>query len=63
MTTEQKAKAYDEALNKAKIEINTKGIGETVDLCYQLFPQLAENDDEESEDERIRKFLIQHISE
>lgn len=63
MTQEQKAKAYDEALNKAKIEINTKGIGEAVNLCYQLFPQLTENDDEESEDERIRKFLIQHVSE
>ena len=63
MTQEQKAKAYDEALNKAKIEINTKGIGETVNLCYQLFPQLAENDDEESEDERIRKWLYDLVDE
>lgn len=44
MTQEEKARAYDEALNKAKIEINTKGIGETVDLCKQLFPKLAESE-------------------
>jgi hypothetical protein len=58
MTQEEKARAYDEALEKAKIEINTKGIGETVNLCKQLFPELAKSDDEESEDERIRKELI-----
>ena len=46
MTQEEKAKAYDEALEKAKIEINTKGIGETVNLCEQLFPELRENEDE-----------------
>jgi hypothetical protein len=39
-------KMYKEALEKAKIEINTKGIGEAVNLCYQLFPQLAESEDE-----------------
>lgn len=44
MTQEEKARAYDEALNKAKIEINTKGIGETVDLCKQLFPKLADSE-------------------
>jgi len=46
MTQEEKAKAYDEALEKAKIEINTKGIGETVNLCEQLFPELRESEDE-----------------
>lgn len=46
MTQEEKAQAYDEVLNKAKIEISTKGIGETVNLCYQLFPELAESEDE-----------------
>jgi hypothetical protein len=61
MTQEEKARAYDEALNKAKIEINTKGIGEAVNLCYQLFPQLAKSDDEESDDERIRKRLIEYF--
>lgn len=44
MTDKEKAKAYDEVLEKAKIEINTKGIGETVNLCYQLFPKLAESE-------------------
>lgn len=44
MTQEEKAQAYDEALEKAKIEINTKGIGEAVDLCKQLFPKLAESE-------------------
>ena len=46
MTQEEKARAYDEALEKAKIEINTKGIGETVNLCKQLFPELRESEDE-----------------
>jgi len=56
MTQEEKARAYDEALEKAKIEINTKGIGETVDLCEQLFPQLTE-----SEDERTRKWILEYL--
>ena len=50
-------KMYKEALEKAKIEINTKGIGETVNLCKQLFPELAE-----SEDERIRKALVKLLT-
>lgn len=57
-TVEEKARAYDEALEKAKNEINAKGIGDTVDLCKHLFPELRE-----SEDERIRKGLIHLISE
>lgn len=57
MTQEEKAQAYDEALEKAKIEINTKGIGETVNLCEQLFPELRE-----SEDEGIRKSLIKFLT-
>ena len=56
MTIEEKAKAYDEVLEKAKNEINAKGIGDTVNLCKFLFPQLCE-----SEDERIRKELIEFI--
>ena len=50
-------KMYKEALERAKIEINTKGIGETVNLCEQLFPELAE-----SEDERIRKALVKLLT-
>ena len=53
MTPEQKAKAYDEALEKAR-----KHYGETPNNVYRamlesLFPELKE-----SEDERIRKSLI-----
>ena len=53
MTQEEKAKAYDEALTKAKIHINCKGIGDTVNLCTYLFPELTE-----SEDERIKSIII-----
>ena len=51
MTQEQKAKAYDEALEKARKYRDEEGFTEMEDL----FPELAE-----SEDERIRKTLI-HI--
>lgn len=60
MTTEQKAKAYDEALEKAKIwqnhlyETNDKDYAD--ELNY-IFPELKE-----SEDERIRKAIISYIS-
>lgn len=57
MTTEEKAKAYDEALTKAKIHINCKGIGDTVNLCTHLFPELRE-----SEDERILESIADCIS-
>lgn len=56
MTTEEKAKAYDKTLEKAKTHINSKGIGDTVDLCKYLFPELAE-----SNDERIRKEIIESL--
>ena len=56
MTQEEKAKAYDEALEKAKAHISNKGIGDTVDLCKHIFPELAE-----SEDERVRKEIIHYI--
>ena len=49
MTIEEKAKAYDEALEKAK-EYVKKGYDV---LMPDLFPVLRE-----SEDERVRKFLI-----
>jgi hypothetical protein len=55
MTDKEKAKAYDEALEIAKNEINIKGIGETVELCERLFPELREG-----EDDKIRKTLT-HI--
>ena len=52
MTQEEKAKAYDEAIGRAK-----KCLEETRDNCYVrpdvIFPELKE-----SEDEKIRKVLI-----
>ena len=46
MTQEEKARAYDEALEKARKHINSKGIGDTVDLCKHLFSELRESEDE-----------------
>lgn len=63
MTQEQKAKAYDEALAKCKayIEDTTKRWSEefckaTETVFEEIFPELAE-----SEDERIRKALIDGV--
>lgn len=53
MTKEQKAKAYDEALKRArkiKHDINNIGCCIDADMLDIIFPELAE-----SEDERIRK--------
>lgn len=56
LSIEQKAKAYDEAIKRAKVfkehllEINDKGYADEMDY---IFPEL-----QESEDERIRKSLI-----
>ena len=58
MTQEEKAKAYDEALERARA-INS---GKDIDVeagtttCEYIFPELKE-----SEDEKIRKELIEHI--
>lgn len=57
MTQEEKAKAYDEALERAKEMITAMtdkgGVAKIDDIQY-LFPELKE-----SEDERIRKGLIE----
>ena len=52
MTTEEKARAYDEAIERAK-ELMNKGY---YVLMPEIFPELKE-----SEDERIRKWLIDTI--
>lgn len=54
MTNNEKAKAYDEALEQAKKELATCGSMDcdAARLIFRLFPQLRES---ESEDERIRK--------
>lgn len=50
MTQEEKAKAYDEALEKAGEWIENPIVWSSKDICQKLFPSLVE-----SEDERIRK--------
>jgi len=58
LTIEEKARAYDEALERARA-INS---GKDIDVeagtttCEYIFPELKE-----SEDEKIRKELIEHI--
>jgi len=52
-TIEEKAKAYDEALEKAKKLYEKGTITESIGY---IFPEL-----EKSEDEKIRKELIEHI--
>jgi hypothetical protein len=64
MTQEEKAKAYDEALERArKLKEDPQGVfyeyspkeGDTI--CDYIFPELAE-----SEDERIRKSLAAYFA-
>ena len=52
MTTEEKAKAYDEALERAKKFEGKYGGG----YAGYIFPELAE-----SEDERIRRTLVEYF--
>lgn len=59
MTTEQKAKAYDEAIERAKyLKENTDGVGaKDVSACFDyIFPELKESDGE-----RIRQILITKV--
>ena len=53
MTSEEKAKAYDEALEAAKKELKQDLHESGVWAIKRIFPQLAE-----SEDERIRKAIL-----
>ena len=57
LSTEQKAKAYDEAIERAKSKIkNDKDHVLYEDDITDIFPELKES--EESEDEKIRKELL-----
>ena len=58
MTIEQKAKAYDEAINQAKKELQMCGSMDydAARQIFRFFPELKE-----SEDERIRKWLIAYF--
>lgn len=59
MTQEEKAKAYDEAILRAKSKIkNDKNHVLYEDDVIEIFPELKE-----SEDEKIKKDLIQWIDE
>ena len=53
MTTEEKARAWDEALEKAKSALDNTESGVTAGILRDIFPQLKE-----SEDERIKKKII-----
>ena len=55
MTQEEKAKAYDEALERAKNVLETDLHESGVWAIKKIFPELSE-----SEDERIRKDIIAH---
>ncbi len=58
MTTEQKAKAYDEALKRAEAAIDIAADKDLVKgVATTIFPELKE-----SENERIRKWLYDYIS-
>jgi len=58
MTQEEKAKAYDKALEKARTIVNSINVGLIgKDSFEAVFPELKE-----SEDERIRKKLISYFS-
>lgn len=60
MTQKEKARAYDKALKIAKKEMSKDGIKNDVIVCgvmKKVFPELAE-----SEDERIKKELINYFT-
>lgn len=56
MATEEKAKAYDEALEKAKELLDSPRTCFDIAQLKGIFPELAE-----SEDERIRKHLVEIV--
>ena len=60
MTNEEKIRAYDEALERAKEIMDNTCSSETTKItCQEIFPELTEN--AESEYERIRKAIIGHL--
>ena len=56
LSTEEKAKAYDEAIERAKKLQKTCNSTAVVGWCEYIFPQLKE-----SEDEKIRKALLRWL--
>ena len=57
LSTEEKAKAYDEALERAR-QIHNEHKAQPFDVMLKVFPELKE-----SEDEKIRKQLLKHLRE
>lgn len=57
LSIEQKAKRYDEAIERAK-EINNEQHAQPFNIMTRVFPELAE-----SEDEKIRKYIIKVVHE
>ena len=57
MTQEQKAKAHDESLERAKEYLNSPRTCFDIEQLYNIFPELKE-----SEDERIRGAIMHFIS-
>lgn len=55
MTQAEKARAYDEAIKRAK-EINNEQKAQPFDVMLKVFPELKE-----SEDEKIRKRLLEYF--
>ncbi len=57
LTIEEKAKAYDEALERAKESLKDGGISQnSIDYIQSIFPELKE-----SEDEKIREYLVRYM--
>ena len=56
MTQEEKAKAYDKALETAKYWTENPTVWSSDDVCQKLFPELTE-----SKDEKIRKWLLDFV--
>jgi len=58
LTIEEKAKAYDEAIEKARLVLQEKGNEpDGASILSKLFPELIENEDEVSEDEKMCKVI------
>ena len=61
MTTEEKARAYDRAIERAKNEYQThKSFNGFREMLVRIFPELCKSE-YESEDEKIRKMIINHL--
>jgi len=57
MTIEEKARSYEEALEKARKLYNSEETSADVEIaCETIFPELVE-----SEDERIRKMCMRYL--